>query len=34
MVAPNYAKQRSDFAKTIGLGRDATRKRGRGARRS
>jgi predicted transcriptional regulator len=29
MVAPNYAKQRSDFAKTIGLGRDATRKRGR-----
>jgi len=33
MVAPNYAKQRSDFAKTIGLGRDATRKRGR-ARRS
>ena len=29
MVAPNYAKQRSDFAKTIGLGRDSTRKRGR-----
>ncbi len=27
MVAPNYAKQRSDFAKNIGLGRDATRKR-------
>ena len=27
MVAPNYAKQRSDFAKNIGLGRDTTRKR-------
>jgi len=26
MVAPNYAKQRSDFAKNIGLGRDTTRK--------
>jgi predicted transcriptional regulator len=24
MVAPNYAKQRSDFAKKIGLGRTAT----------
>ena len=27
MVAPNYAKQRSDFAKNIGLGREATHKR-------
>lgn len=27
MVAPNYAKQRSDFAKNIGLGRDTARKR-------
>jgi predicted transcriptional regulator len=25
MVAPNYAAQRSEFAKKIGLGRDATR---------
>ena len=24
MVAPNYAKQRSDFAKKIGLGRSAS----------
>ncbi len=32
MVAPNYAKQRSDFAKKIGLGRKraATKRRGRG----
>lgn len=30
MVAPNYAKQRSDFAKNIGLGRDtAHARRGR-----
>ena len=29
MVAPNYAKQRSDFAKHIGLGRATTRKRPR-----
>jgi predicted transcriptional regulator len=29
MVAPNYAKQRSDFAKKIGLGRNS----GKGARR-
>ena len=27
MVAPNYAKQRSDFAKNIGLGRSANSKR-------
>ena len=26
MVAPNYAKQRSEFAKRIGLGRRATRR--------
>jgi predicted transcriptional regulator len=26
MVAPNYAKQRSEFAKQIGLGRSAKRK--------
>ena len=26
MVAPNYAKQRSDFAKQIGLGRSAKRR--------
>ncbi len=26
MVAPNYAKQRSDFAKKIGLGRSPTRR--------
>ena len=30
MVAPNYAQQRSEFAKKIGLGRNA----GRGARRA
>lgn len=29
MVAPNYAAQRSAFAKQIGLGRKKTRKRGR-----
>ncbi|MBT4012023.1 MAG: transcriptional regulator [Rhodospirillaceae bacterium] len=29
MVAPNYAKQRSEFAKKIGLGRTATRRGGR-----
>lgn len=34
MVAPNYAKQRSDFAKQIGLGRTAGegRRQGRGRR--
>ncbi len=30
MVAPNYAEQRSQFAKQIGLGRTATKRRGRG----
>jgi predicted transcriptional regulator len=30
MVAPNYAKQRSDFAKQIGLGRNSTGKNGAG----
>ena len=29
MVAPNYAKQRSDFAKKIGPGRQTTRRTGR-----
>ena len=29
MVAPNYAAQRSAFAKKIGLGRKTTRRRGR-----
>ena len=29
MVAPNYAKQRSEFAKQIGLGRQTTRRGGR-----
>ena len=29
MVAPNYAKQRSEFAKQIGLGRSAKRKTSR-----
>ncbi len=29
MVAPNYAQQRSDFAKRIGLGRQTTRRTGR-----
>lgn len=33
MVAPNYAKQRSDFAKQIGLGRKPGEKR-RGRKRS
>lgn len=33
MVAPNYAKQRSDFAKQIGLGRKPGEKR-RGRRRT
>ncbi len=35
MVAPNYAKRRSEFAKQIGLGQKARRKRGarRGAKR-
>ena len=28
MVAPNYAKRRSEFAKQIGLGRKSRRKRG------
>jgi predicted transcriptional regulator len=30
MVAPNYARQRSDFAKQIGLGRNANGKNGAG----
>jgi predicted transcriptional regulator len=29
MVAPNYAQQRSEFAKKIGLGRQSTRRSGR-----
>ena len=29
MVAPNYAQQRSDFAKKIGLGRQSTPRAGR-----
>jgi predicted transcriptional regulator len=29
MVAPNYAAQRSEFAKKIGLGRSATKRGGR-----
>jgi predicted transcriptional regulator len=29
MVAPNYAQQRSQFAKQIGLGRTSTKRRGR-----
>lgn len=35
MVAPNYAQQRSDFAKKIGLGRNSGRgpRRGRGKQR-
>ena len=28
MVAPNYAKRRSEFAKKIGLGQKTRRKRG------
>jgi predicted transcriptional regulator len=31
MVAPNYAEQRSEFAKKIGLGRGATRQAGKRA---
>jgi predicted transcriptional regulator len=31
MVAPRYAEQRSQFAKQIGLGRTATKRRGRRA---
>ncbi len=36
MVAPNYSKRRSEFAKQIGLGQKARRKRGvkRGAKRA
>jgi predicted transcriptional regulator len=36
MVAPNYAKRRSEFAKQIGLGQKARRKRGakRGTKRA
>lgn len=34
MVAPNYAKQRSEFAKKIGLGRQPGEKRRGGRRRS
>ncbi|MGB1548430.1 MAG: MucR family transcriptional regulator, partial [Alphaproteobacteria bacterium] len=33
MVAPNYAAQRSDFAKQIGLGKQGNVKRGRKARK-
>jgi predicted transcriptional regulator len=33
MVAPNYSKQRSEFARKIGLGRKPTRRRRRGARK-
>ena len=33
MVAPNYAAQRSDFAKKIGLGKQGNVKRGRKARK-
>lgn len=33
MVAPNYAKQRSEFAKSIGLGKIATKKTKRAARK-
>jgi predicted transcriptional regulator len=33
MVAPNYAQQRSDFAKQIGLGRGAGRTAGRRAKK-
>jgi predicted transcriptional regulator len=29
MVAPNYAQQRSEFAKQIGLGRKGGRRKGR-----
>ena len=34
MVAPNYAKRRSEFAKKIGLGHSTRRQRGRRARKS
>jgi predicted transcriptional regulator len=33
MVAPNYAKQRSEFAKQIGLGRTSGRDGARSRRR-
>ncbi len=33
MVAPNYAKRRSEFAKKIGLGHKARRKRGAKSRK-
>ena len=33
MVAPNYSKQRSEFARKIGLGRKPTRRRRRPARK-
>ncbi len=34
MVAPNYAKKRSELAKKIGLGRKTTRKgKGKGKRK-
>ncbi len=33
MVAPNYAKQRSEFAKKIGLGRKPARKKASGGRK-
>ena len=33
MVAPNYAKQRSDFAKKIGLGRKPGKRGPRKAKR-
>jgi predicted transcriptional regulator len=32
MVAPNYAAQRSAFAKKIGLGRTSSKRKGRGRR--
>ena len=34
MVAPKYAEQRSQFAKQIGLGRTATKRRGRKSSRA
>lgn len=34
MVAPNYARQRSMFAKQIGLGKDATGRKPRSSRRA
>ncbi len=33
MVAPNYAEQRRELAKKIGLGRQPTVRRGRGKRK-